>query len=103
MCKRWRDSFENFLADVGPRPSPKHSLDRFPDNDGDYKPGNVRWATRSEQSLNTCRTKYVVIGGKKRPASVVAKERGIGGTTFRRRITLGWSVMRACTQPTKEN
>ncbi len=53
VCKRWRDSFQAFLKDVGPRPSMDHSLDRFPDNDGDYKPGNVRWATREEQRANT--------------------------------------------------
>jgi hypothetical protein len=44
------DSFEDFLAAVGPRPSPLHSLDRF--NDGDYAPGEVVWATRSQQRQN---------------------------------------------------
>ena len=52
ICARWLESFENFLADVGPRPSPKHSLDRYPDNDGNYEPGNVRWATATEQRIN---------------------------------------------------
>lgn len=48
VCKRWRDSFENFLADMGERPAGK-TLDRFPNNDGNYEPGNCRWGTAHEQ------------------------------------------------------
>ena len=47
----WSENFEAFLADVGRRPSPKHSLDRI-DNDGNYEPDNVRWTTQSEQQRN---------------------------------------------------
>jgi hypothetical protein len=53
VCREWRDSFEAFLTHIGPRPSTKHSLDRYPDNDGDYEPGNVRWATASQQNANS--------------------------------------------------
>lgn len=51
VCDEWARSFETFFAEVGPRPSPSHSIDRI-DNDGNYRPGNVRWATRSQQMTN---------------------------------------------------
>lgn len=52
VCERWRESFDNFLSDMGRRPSEKHSLDRYPNNDGNYEPSNCRWATAKEQSNN---------------------------------------------------
>lgn len=58
VCAEWRHDFPAFLAHVGRAPSPNHSVDRWPDNDGDYAPGNVRWATPAEQRAHQRPRRY---------------------------------------------
>jgi hypothetical protein len=59
VCDRWRgpNGFENFMADMGPRPSPQHTVERN-DNDGNYEPSNCTWSTRKEQHKNRIRMSY---------------------------------------------
>lgn len=52
VCKRWKNSFDNFLKDMGLKPSLLHSLDRYPNTNGNYEPGNCRWATAKQQANN---------------------------------------------------
>jgi len=55
VCDEWLANYGAFLRHMGRKPSPQHSLDRYPNNDGNYEPGNTRWATRKEQASNTRR------------------------------------------------
>lgn len=64
VCERWLNSFEIFLEDMGLRPSPLHSIDRFPDVNGDYKPSNCRWATILEQNRNQRKNKLIEFNGE---------------------------------------
>jgi len=63
VCKRWRESFDNFYDDMGPRPKGDYTLDRI-DNNGNYEPDNCRWATRSEQVNNRRLNNTVLFNGK---------------------------------------
>ncbi len=87
VCERWND-FAAFIADMGPRPSPEHSIDRI-DNDGNYEPGNCRWATRREQGGNTSRNVLVEVGGRRMTISELARELGMHRASVRLRIKRG--------------
>jgi len=99
VCERWLNSFEAFRDDMGERPTPRHQLDRFPDNNGNYEPGNCRWATRTQNGRNTRHNRVVEFRGEKRCLSEWGELLGISSTVIYTRLYQGWSVERALTEP----
>lgn len=97
VCERWA-SFQNFLADMGERPSAAHSLDRV-DGDGDYEPGNVRWGTVEEQANNRRSTPHVEFEGESMTIAQWARRKGIPVMALRQRLRHGWSLERALLTP----
>lgn len=85
ICQRWLASFENFLQDVGTKPSSTHTIDRI-DNNGNYEPGNCKWSTKTEQVLNNRRTVMATIGGVTKPLYQWAIERGLNPHVVRGRV-----------------
>lgn len=102
VCTRWRDSFEAFLEDVGPRPSSNHSIDRV-DADADYEPSNTRWATIAEQNDNLRTARQIAFRGETHSLGWWARTRGINYKTLQRRFEMGWSTEDALTKPVDES
>lgn len=99
MCQRWVESYAAFYLDMGARPSKQHSIERV-NNNGHYQPGNCRWATSQEQTLNMRRNRVIEFNGASKPISEWAKALGFHDPTLRARLTrLGWSIERSLTQP----
>jgi len=99
VCDRWKNSSENFLADMGLKPTPKHSLDRI-DNDGDYCLDNCRWATKAEQENNKRTNKpLITIGNKTYTIVQWAKKMGFSASVIQGRLDMGWSKYKAVMTP----
>lgn len=99
VCERWL-SFENFLSDMGRRPSARHSLDREKNELG-YSPENCRWALPHTQMTNRRNTRFVEIGGQLIPLADLAKQYEIPANTLRFRILKGWDLQEALTKPVR--
>lgn len=102
VCERWRNSFLAFEADMGPRPTPSHSVDRI-DNDGDYEPSNCRWASVREQSSNKSTNKLLTYRGRTMSVTEWASELGVSRDLIQRRLRLGWSVADAFERPSRRS
>jgi hypothetical protein len=99
ICDEWRDNFQAFFDYVGKRPSRVHSIDRFPDKDGDYRPGNVRWATPSQQARNRRTNRIVHFMGREMALAEACEIAGMKSHTVAKRMAKGWSAHRALTEP----
>lgn len=99
VCKDWHD-FALFIADMGPKPTPKHSLDRINVN-GNYEPTNCRWATPHEQMRNTRRNRFVTHNGETLTLAEWAERLGTSGTVIGLRLRHGWSEEKAVTEPVR--
>lgn len=93
VCARWRADFAAFLADMGERPE-GCTLDRV-DNDGNYEPGNCRWATLAEQARNSRRARIVEHAGEQLSVAAWSERTGIPATLIASRLRRGWSAARA--------
>lgn len=98
VCDRWLHSFENFRADMGDRPSPEYSIDRI-DNDGNYEPGNCRWATRTQQARNRRSCRLIQYNGITATLADWADRLGLPKQVLYNRIRKGWSEERALLEP----
>lgn len=99
VCSRWRNSFANFLEDMGPRPSSKHSIDRWPDKGGNYEPGNCRWATQKEQARNKRNNRVVTIGDKPMALAEACEMYGVDQSLVAGRLRRGWTEQEAFSLP----
>ena len=94
VCDRWRHSYENFLADMGRRPTPKHSLDRI-DNDLGYSPDNCRWTSAKRQMRNRATNLQITYGAVIRPLAEWSDVTGLPRTTISNRLIRGWTIGQA--------
>lgn len=99
VCERWKE-FKNFFADMGDRPK-GYQIDRI-NNDGNYEPGNCRWATPRQQQNNKRGTRILEFNGKSQSIGDWSLETGIKWQTLRGRLRNGWSIERTLTTPVKK-
>lgn len=98
VCERWR-SFADFYADMGEKPTRKHSLERVDNNKG-YSPENCAWATQAQQTRNTRQNRWLTLNGRTMCLSDWAKELNLHPTSLNERLER-WPIEKALTTPSK--
>ena len=100
VCERWASSFEAFVADVGIKPSPQYTLDRI-DNMKGYEPGNVRWATPTQQARNKRNNRLLTCHGETKHLDEWAAQMGLSSATLYSRLRKGMSEEDAILTPNR--
>jgi hypothetical protein len=100
VCERWKD-FSLFLADMGEKPSPHHSIDRIDGTKG-YEPGNCRWATKKQQMDNRRLTVWIEYEGQRLTINDWAERTGLPPRLLRARWRMRWDAKRMLTEPSHE-
>lgn len=102
VCQRWLDSFDNFYADMGSRPTAQHKLERENNNLG-YGPDNCIWTTQKLQCRNRSNGRYVEYKGRRMTVAELAESVGIRQTVlYLRLFTLGWDMDSALFTPVRK-
>lgn len=98
VCERWK-SFQNFLDDLGQKPTSKHTIDRYPNVNGDYEPSNTRWATKKEQGRNKRDNRLITVEGVTRCVSEWNEVMKLPYGTINNRLFYGWEEQESVTTP----
>lgn len=98
ICPQWINDFKAFFGNVGLRPNQKYSLDRI-NNNGNYEPGNVRWATRLDQANNTRYNRILIFNGKTQSMAQWSRELALSSNTILWRLNHGWSIEKTLSMP----
>lgn len=98
VCERWRNSYSNFLGDMGQKPSPKHSIERI-NNEGDYEPSNCCWATQKAQCRNKRNNHKITHEGTTLCLGAWAEKLGMNYMTLYSRIRKGWTISESINTP----
>lgn len=98
VCDKWKNDFDSFFYDVGPRPSNQYSIHRI-NNNGNYEPGNVEWATKEVQCNSRASSRVLEYVGQRKTLSQWSRDTGLGISTIHFRLKSGWTVPEALTTP----